>query len=40
VDAGTRCGRIHNTLHNSAGSAAGLNIHATTDHGDISARSL
>ena len=40
LDAGTRYGRIHNTLHNSAGAAAGLNIHATTDHGDIVARSL
>ena len=38
LDAGTRFGRIHNTLHNSDGAAAGLTIHATTDLGDIVAR--
>jgi hypothetical protein len=40
LDAGTRYGRIHNALKNTEGAAAGLNIHATTDHGDIVARSL
>jgi hypothetical protein len=40
LDAGTGYGRIHNTLKNTEGAAAGLNIHATTDHGDITARSL
>ncbi|MFD5341624.1 DUF4097 family beta strand repeat-containing protein [Streptomyces hawaiiensis] len=39
LDAGTGYGRIHNTLNNAAG-AAGLTIHATTAHGDITARSL
>ncbi|MFB7591232.1 DUF4097 family beta strand repeat-containing protein [Streptomyces sp. NPDC056169] len=40
LDAGTTYGRITNTLQNSEGSAAVLNIHATTAHGDIIARSL
>jgi hypothetical protein len=39
LDAGTTLGRIHNTLRNTGG-AADLNIHATTDKGDIIARSL
>ncbi|WP_229075045.1 hypothetical protein [Actinoplanes sp. DH11] len=40
LDAGTSYGRIHNALNNTDGAAAGLNIHATTAHGDITARSL
>jgi DUF4097 and DUF4098 domain-containing protein YvlB len=40
LDAGTSYGRIHNSLKNAVGAAAGLNIHATTAYGDISARSL
>ncbi|WP_331746488.1 DUF4097 domain-containing protein (plasmid) [Streptomyces sp. NBC_00868] len=40
LDAGTSYGRIHNALHNTDGAAAGLNIHATTTYGDITARSL
>ncbi|MEV1025785.1 DUF4097 family beta strand repeat-containing protein [Streptomyces sp. NPDC050264] len=41
LDAGTGHGRISNSLHNTDGSeAAALNIHATTAHGDITARSL
>ncbi|MFI0910320.1 DUF4097 family beta strand repeat-containing protein [Streptomyces abikoensis] len=40
LDAGTGYGRIHNTLKNTDGAAAGLNIHATTAYGDITARSL
>ncbi|MFE7899730.1 DUF4097 family beta strand repeat-containing protein [Streptomyces sp. NPDC057424] len=40
LDAGTGYGRIHNTLNNADGAAAGLTIHATTAHGDITARSL
>jgi DUF4097 and DUF4098 domain-containing protein YvlB len=40
LDAGTAFGRIHNALSNTAGAAAGLTIHATTAHGDITARSL
>ena len=40
LDAGTGYGRIDNTLKNAEGAAAGLNIHATTAHGDITARSL
>ncbi|MBF9130045.1 DUF4097 family beta strand repeat protein [Plantactinospora sp. S1510] len=40
LDAGTSHGRIHNTLMNTEGAAAGLNIQATTDYGDITARSL
>ncbi|MGN9793014.1 DUF4097 family beta strand repeat-containing protein [Streptomyces sp. OZ13] len=39
LDAGTSHGRIHNALKNTEG-AAGLNIHATTAYGDITARSL
>ncbi|MGX4689071.1 DUF4097 family beta strand repeat-containing protein [Streptomyces sp. JNUCC 63] len=39
LDAGTGYGRIHNALKNADG-AADLNIHATTDYGDIDARSL
>ncbi|MBT2382793.1 DUF4097 family beta strand repeat-containing protein [Streptomyces sp. ISL-11] len=40
LDAGTSYGRIHNALKNTEGAAAGLNIHATTAYGDITARSL
>ena len=40
LDAGTGYGRIHNALKNTEGAAADLFIHATTDHGDITARSL
>ncbi|GAA1249004.1 DUF4097 family beta strand repeat-containing protein [Streptomyces aureus] len=40
LDAGTTYGRIHNTLKNTEGADAGLNIQATTAHGDITARSL
>ncbi|MGW3402654.1 DUF4097 family beta strand repeat-containing protein [Streptomyces zhihengii] len=40
LDAGTSYGRVHNTLKNTDGSAAGLAIHATTAYGDITARSL
>ncbi|MFJ8658390.1 DUF4097 family beta strand repeat-containing protein [Streptomyces sp. NPDC093795] len=40
LDAGTTYGRVHNALQNTEGAAAGLNIHATTEHGDITARSL
>ncbi|MBT2454853.1 DUF4097 family beta strand repeat-containing protein [Streptomyces sp. ISL-86] len=39
LDAGTSYGRIHNALKNTEGTA-GLNIHATTSYGDITARSL
>ncbi|MER5934024.1 DUF4097 family beta strand repeat-containing protein [Streptomyces sp. NPDC002054] len=39
LDAGTGYGRIHNALKNTDGTAE-LNIHATTAHGDIAARSL
>ncbi|MFC9752255.1 DUF4097 family beta strand repeat-containing protein [Streptomyces sp. NPDC056921] len=39
LDAGTGYGRIHNALKNTDGDA-GLSIHATTDHGNIDARSL
>lgn len=39
LDAGTTYGRIHNALK-SADGAADLSIHATTAHGDITARSL
>ncbi|KOV97948.1 hypothetical protein ADK65_23735 [Streptomyces sp. NRRL B-1140] len=39
LDAGTGYGRIRNTLKNTDG-AADLTIHATTAHGDITARSL
>ncbi|MGG2465866.1 DUF4097 family beta strand repeat-containing protein [Streptomyces sp. RGM 3693] len=40
LDAGTAYGRIHNSLQNADGATAGLNIHATTAYGDITARSL
>jgi hypothetical protein len=40
LDAGTAYGRVHNALKNTDGAAAGLHIHATTAHGDITARSL
>ncbi|WP_406063558.1 DUF4097 domain-containing protein [Streptomyces sp. NBC_01077] len=40
LDAGTAYGRIHNALTHTAGTTAGLNIHATTSYGDITARSL
>ena len=40
LDAGAGFGRVHNTLKNTDGAAAGLNIHATTAYGDIVARSL
>ncbi|WP_432043952.1 DUF4097 family beta strand repeat-containing protein [Streptomyces cadmiisoli] len=40
LDAGTSYGRIHNALKNTDGADADLNIHATTAHGDITARSL
>ncbi|WP_445283587.1 DUF4097 family beta strand repeat-containing protein [Streptomyces sp. DSM 118148] len=40
LDAGTGYGRVHNALRNTDGAAAGLTIHATTAHGDITARSL
>ncbi|WP_326665102.1 DUF4097 family beta strand repeat-containing protein [Streptomyces sp. NBC_00385] len=39
LDAGTAFGRIENALRNADGAAV-LNIHATTSHGDIVARSL
>ncbi|MGW7054826.1 DUF4097 family beta strand repeat-containing protein [Streptomyces sp. NPDC054887] len=39
LDAGTGSGRINNALRNTGG-AAGLNIHATTEYGDIDARSI
>jgi len=39
LDAGTTLGRIRNALQNTAGTP-GLNIHATTTVGDITARSL
>jgi hypothetical protein len=39
LDAGTTLGRIHNALKNTEGTP-GLNIHATTTLGDITARSL
>ncbi|MFD9001602.1 DUF4097 family beta strand repeat-containing protein [Streptomyces sp. NPDC059582] len=40
LDAGTTYGRIHNALKNTDGAGAGLSIHASTAHGDITARSL
>ncbi len=40
LEAGTGYGRIHNALKNTEGAAADLFIHATTDYGDITARSL
>lgn len=39
ISAGAGCGRIHNALRNSEGSL-GLEIHATTAYGGITARSL
>ncbi|MCL7382453.1 DUF4097 family beta strand repeat-containing protein [Streptomyces sp. 35G-GA-8] len=39
LDAGTGYGRIHNSLKNTEGTAD-LTIHATTGHGDITARGL
>ncbi|MGP4109304.1 DUF4097 family beta strand repeat-containing protein [Streptomyces sp. 4N509B] len=39
LDAGTGYGRIHNALRNTEGTAE-LSVHATTSHGDITARSL
>jgi hypothetical protein len=39
LDSGTGYGRVHNALKNSDGTPA-LTIHATTDHGDITARGL
>ncbi|MFD3700072.1 DUF4097 family beta strand repeat-containing protein [Streptomyces sp. NPDC058646] len=40
LDASTSHGRIRNALNNTEGATAGLNIHATTAYGDITARSL
>jgi DUF4097 and DUF4098 domain-containing protein YvlB len=40
LDAGTSYGRIQNTLRNTEGADAELDIHATTSYGDITARSL
>jgi hypothetical protein len=40
LDAGTTYGRVHNALKNTEGASAGLLFHATTAHGDITARSL
>ncbi|WP_031154116.1 DUF4097 family beta strand repeat-containing protein [Streptomyces xanthophaeus] len=40
LDAGTGYGRMDNALNNTAGTAAALNIHATTSYGNITARSL
>lgn len=40
LEAGTGYGRINNALKNTEGAAAGLTIKATTDHGDITARTL
>ncbi|MFJ8017066.1 hypothetical protein ACIQ5Y_31800, partial [Streptomyces sp. NPDC096339] len=39
LDADTAYGRIHNSLRNTEGPDAGLNIHATTGYGNITARS-
>ncbi|MFH8470423.1 hypothetical protein [Streptomyces sp. NPDC017991] len=39
-DDGTTFGRIHHPLKNAGGTAVDLDIHATTAHGDITARSL
>ncbi|KJY24246.1 hypothetical protein VR46_42670, partial [Streptomyces sp. NRRL S-444] len=39
LDAGTTYGRVQNSLQN-AGGTPGLNIHATTSYGNITARSL
>ncbi|MFF2727735.1 hypothetical protein ACFVS9_07495 [Streptomyces sp. NPDC058008] len=40
LDAGTGHGRVDNALRNTDGASAGLTIDATTDQGDITARSL
>jgi DUF4097 and DUF4098 domain-containing protein YvlB len=40
LDAGTAYGRITNTLNNTEGAAAQLDIRATTSYGDITARSI
>ncbi|CAL9464078.1 hypothetical protein SUDANB58_02706 [Streptomyces sp. enrichment culture] len=40
LDAGTAHGRVHNALANTDGAGAVLAVHATTTHGDITARSL
>ncbi|MFD9406046.1 DUF4097 family beta strand repeat-containing protein [Streptomyces sp. NPDC059989] len=40
LDAGTAYGRILNALTNTDGAGAGLNIHATTAYGNVTARSL
>ncbi|MGI5195509.1 DUF4097 family beta strand repeat-containing protein [Streptomyces sp. CA-288835] len=40
LDASTGYGRLNNSLKNTDGAAASLTIHATTAHGDITARSL
>ncbi|MFD9410732.1 DUF4097 family beta strand repeat-containing protein [Streptomyces sp. NPDC059989] len=40
LDAGTAYGRVLNTLTNTDGATAGLNIHATTAYGNVTARSL
>ncbi|MET9730747.1 DUF4097 family beta strand repeat-containing protein [Streptomyces sp. NPDC006458] len=40
LNAGTAHGRISNTLRNTEGEAATLAVHATTGHGDITARGL
>ncbi|KOU75043.1 hypothetical protein ADK57_06800, partial [Streptomyces sp. MMG1533] len=40
LDAGTTHGRIHNALLNTDGATTQLDIHATTAHGNITARSL
>ncbi|GAA2636740.1 DUF4097 family beta strand repeat-containing protein [Paractinoplanes durhamensis] len=40
LDAGTTLGRIDNSLKNTEGATAELDIHATTAYGDIVARSL
>ncbi|MFF3492037.1 DUF4097 family beta strand repeat-containing protein [Streptomyces sp. NPDC002795] len=40
LDAGTGYGRVHNSLTNAEGAKDRLTIHATTGHGDVTARSL
>ncbi|MFD9410709.1 DUF4097 family beta strand repeat-containing protein [Streptomyces sp. NPDC059989] len=40
LDAGTAYGRVLNALTNTDGATAGLNIHATTAYGNVTARSL
>lgn len=40
LDAGSAHGRIRNSLTNTDGANAALNVHATTAHGDITAHSL